>query len=511
MTGIVARRIVLVRRRRGDRAEGRPTRDDRPGFARRRPLRPDPARSTVRGRRPGRGAGSRRSPGRSGRERAGAAPANLATLANGLVGRRGDRLRPRGQPAVGDAAHRLGDRVRRAGRIPVPTQRPPRRAPSAAPPIRSPTRSRSGSRRRPSSSSTRRTHSRWIAVRPGRGSRVAVALRRARHRPPDLLHAAGIPTLRLPRRADAAGGARGHRASCSSSTCRGSSGRSPPRRLVGAAAIAVAMVVPIPFPKIRRGAPLRPAMIGTAVAVVVAVLVLQFRPSAGTPFFLAAEAASALAAIGILALLRRSARSRCRPRTPDRTRGRHDRRAGRPPRRPPDASARRCSSRPGIKLGGVFHQYLGTPVGERTARGSPGRSRTRSRSNRTSFDVRVPIDPDRAGPLGEARFALPLPDRRRCSTAAVTLSDGHGGPGRSSPPRRPSIPAHAGRRGAAGARLRRGEPIGQYDEVDRSDVPRRRTDQAEVLVLLEDVRGPAGDAARREHRREQVLRDPESV
>ncbi|MCI4327528.1 MAG: CDP-alcohol phosphatidyltransferase family protein [Thermoplasmata archaeon] len=77
-------------------------------------------------------------------------------------------------------------------------------------------------------------------------------------------------------------------------------GTVPAAALVGAAAIAVAMVVPVPFPKIRRGAPLRPAMIGTAVAVVVAVLVLQFRPSAGTPFFLAAEAASAVAAIGIV-------------------------------------------------------------------------------------------------------------------------------------------------------------------------------------------------------------------
>jgi phosphatidylserine synthase len=76
-------------------------------------------------------------------------------------------------------------------------------------------------------------------------------------------------------------------------------GTIPAAALVGGAAIAIAMVVPVPFPKIRRGAPLRPAMIGTAVAVVVAILVLQFRPASGTAFFLLAESASVAAAIGI--------------------------------------------------------------------------------------------------------------------------------------------------------------------------------------------------------------------
>jgi phosphatidylserine synthase len=74
---------------------------------------------------------------------------------------------------------------------------------------------------------------------------------------------------------------------------------SPLAALLGGAAIAVSMVVPVPFPKIKRGAPLRPAMVATAVALVVAVLVLQFRPGSGTVFDAIAEVASIVAAIGI--------------------------------------------------------------------------------------------------------------------------------------------------------------------------------------------------------------------
>lgn len=78
-------------------------------------------------------------------------------------------------------------------------------------------------------------------------------------------------------------------------------GTSPTVVLLGAAAIAVSMVVPLPFPKIRRGSPLRPVMIATAVATVLAILVLQFRPAGGSAFYLLALAASAVAALGILA------------------------------------------------------------------------------------------------------------------------------------------------------------------------------------------------------------------
>jgi phosphatidylserine synthase len=78
-------------------------------------------------------------------------------------------------------------------------------------------------------------------------------------------------------------------------------GTSPVVVLVAGAAIAVSMVVPVPFPKIRRGSKLRWPMIVTAVALVVAVLVVQFRPSSGSPFYLLALAASAVAALGVLA------------------------------------------------------------------------------------------------------------------------------------------------------------------------------------------------------------------
>ncbi|MCI4325717.1 MAG: CDP-alcohol phosphatidyltransferase family protein [Thermoplasmata archaeon] len=78
-------------------------------------------------------------------------------------------------------------------------------------------------------------------------------------------------------------------------------GTAPVLVLVGAAAIAVSMVVPVPFPKIRRGSLLRWPMIATAVATVIAILLLQFRPSNDSPFYLLALGASAVAALGILA------------------------------------------------------------------------------------------------------------------------------------------------------------------------------------------------------------------
>ncbi|MCI4356919.1 MAG: CDP-alcohol phosphatidyltransferase family protein [Thermoplasmata archaeon] len=70
--------------------------------------------------------------------------------------------------------------------------------------------------------------------------------------------------------------------------------------VLGGAAIALAMVIPVPFPKIRRGAPLRPVMTTTAVALVVAILVLQFRPNVGSFFYAVAIGAAAVAAAGLL-------------------------------------------------------------------------------------------------------------------------------------------------------------------------------------------------------------------
>lgn len=59
----------------------------------------------------------------------------------------------------------------------------------------------------------------------------------------------------------------------------------------------------------------------------------------------------------------------------------------------------------GIKLGGVFHQYLGTPVSPRTA---PALSRAiEAAVGLQPFvrSVRVRIDPHRAGAPGRGRFA----------------------------------------------------------------------------------------------------------
>ena len=71
--------------------------------------------------------------------------------------------------------------------------------------------------------------------------------------------------------------------------------------LLGAATVmALLMVLPIPFPKIRRGARLRPVAAGTAIALVVALLPLQFVPSSGSLLFLLALAATAGALLGVL-------------------------------------------------------------------------------------------------------------------------------------------------------------------------------------------------------------------
>jgi dihydroneopterin aldolase len=59
----------------------------------------------------------------------------------------------------------------------------------------------------------------------------------------------------------------------------------------------------------------------------------------------------------------------------------------------------------GVKLGGVFHQYLGIPVSPRTAAGI---ARTIERAVALQpyvVDVRARVDPRRGGPLGRGRFA----------------------------------------------------------------------------------------------------------
>ncbi len=69
--------------------------------------------------------------------------------------------------------------------------------------------------------------------------------------------------------------------------------------LVGVAVVSIMMVVPVPYPKIRRGAPLRLAAGVTATLVAVALVTLQFRPAASSPVGLLAYAASLGLLVGV--------------------------------------------------------------------------------------------------------------------------------------------------------------------------------------------------------------------
>jgi phosphatidylserine synthase len=69
--------------------------------------------------------------------------------------------------------------------------------------------------------------------------------------------------------------------------------------LIGGTIIAVMMVVPVPYPKIRRDSVLRLPMIVTAVATGVALLLLQFRPDPGSTAYLIALGASYTMLLGV--------------------------------------------------------------------------------------------------------------------------------------------------------------------------------------------------------------------
>ena len=73
----------------------------------------------------------------------------------------------------------------------------------------------------------------------------------------------------------------------------------PPAALGLVGLLALLMVVPVGFPKIRRGNPLRGPMALTAAALVVAVLVVQFRPASGSLLYGVAELAAVVAAVGV--------------------------------------------------------------------------------------------------------------------------------------------------------------------------------------------------------------------
>lgn len=59
----------------------------------------------------------------------------------------------------------------------------------------------------------------------------------------------------------------------------------------------------------------------------------------------------------------------------------------------------------GVKLGGVFHQYLGTPVTSSTAAGLSRTIESAVGLQPYVAEVRVTIRPSRGGPAGRGRFA----------------------------------------------------------------------------------------------------------
>jgi len=69
--------------------------------------------------------------------------------------------------------------------------------------------------------------------------------------------------------------------------------------LVGASVIASMMVVPVRYPKIRRGAPLRFVAAATAGAAAVALVPIQFRPGPGTVPFLVSDVGAIALLVGV--------------------------------------------------------------------------------------------------------------------------------------------------------------------------------------------------------------------
>ncbi len=76
-------------------------------------------------------------------------------------------------------------------------------------------------------------------------------------------------------------------------------GVAPVGLFVGSLVIAALMVVPIPYPKARRGTPLAIPMVLTAVAAAIALVPLQFRPPPGSFGYLLAEVASVAFLVGV--------------------------------------------------------------------------------------------------------------------------------------------------------------------------------------------------------------------
>lgn len=74
---------------------------------------------------------------------------------------------------------------------------------------------------------------------------------------------------------------------------------SPLGVFVGTVIVSVMMLVPVPYPKIRRGSAMRWPMVLTAVAAALALVPLQFRPAVGSPLYLLSYAAALAFLIGV--------------------------------------------------------------------------------------------------------------------------------------------------------------------------------------------------------------------
>jgi dihydroneopterin aldolase len=75
------------------------------------------------------------------------------------------------------------------------------------------------------------------------------------------------------------------------------------------------------------------------------------------------------------------------------------------PRAPGLSTREKLLFEAGIKLGGIFHQYLGIPVGPRTAPALARAIEAAVRLQPYVARVRVRVTPGRGPPLGRGRFA----------------------------------------------------------------------------------------------------------
>ncbi|MGC2035627.1 MAG: CDP-alcohol phosphatidyltransferase family protein [Thermoplasmata archaeon] len=69
--------------------------------------------------------------------------------------------------------------------------------------------------------------------------------------------------------------------------------------LIATLVVTLLMVLPIRFPKVRRGSPIRWAMTLTAIALVIAIIPIQFFPRPGSPLYLLAEVATLASGAGV--------------------------------------------------------------------------------------------------------------------------------------------------------------------------------------------------------------------